>query len=135
MAAHQSRLGRCLVRNGEQSLMPGRAAKQKGNRGERELVELLRAHGIEAKRVPLSGAVEGFKGDVLVSNGDGTEQTWEVKRRGQGFQRIEGWLEGADVLAFRRDRGEWFICQRLADWVSSRNEARRECSLRRNLTE
>ena len=83
--------------------------------GEREIVELLQAAGIEARRVPLSGSMSstGFGGDVLVRDGDG-ESRWEVKRRGQGFKKIERWLEDAQVLAFRGDRQEWYATLRLS---------------------
>ena len=85
--------------------------------GERELVAILIAAGLEARRVPLSGAMSktGFGGDVLVRDGAGDgEARWEVKRRGQGFKRIEGSLCDAEVVAFRGDRQEWFVCLRLA---------------------
>lgn len=104
----------------------GRSPRRKGTGGERELVELLKAAGIPARRVPLSGSMKasGFGGDVLVQDGDG-EQAWEVKRRGHGFKRIEAWLEDAAAVAFRTDRGRWCVCLRLADYLRDRAPAGR----------
>ena len=95
-----------------------RGCRIKGSVGEREIVALLQTAGIEARRVPLSGAMKttGFGGDVLVRDGEG-EARWEVKRRGQGFKRLEGWLEDAKVVAFRADHGEWMCCVRLDSLV------------------
>ena len=41
-------------------------SRNKGNREERAIVNLHKQHGFEAKRVPLSGAAEGFKGDIIL---------------------------------------------------------------------
>ena len=43
-------------------------SKQKGDRFERLLVKTLREAGIDAGKVPLSGAVEGFPGDVMIED-------------------------------------------------------------------
>jgi len=105
-------------------------SRRKGNRGERELVQLLNEHGIEARRVPLSGSDPNYPGDVIVGNGD-DEQTWQVKRRGQGFVRLQRWLQDYDVLAFRTDRGRWLVCLPLDAWLELHpfREARREDSV------
>lgn len=81
--------------------MSGRRSKRKGSDAEREFAKL-----IGGRRIPLSGAVDGFKGDV-----QGLGLTWEVKRRGEGFNRIYGWLEGdgIDALAIRADRKPWLV--------------------------
>lgn len=85
--------------------MPGRSAKQKGYRIEREMVALHLDMGLEAERVPLSGAAGGsYTGDLVIA------KTWraEVKARkgGAGFKVIEGWLGDNDLLFLRRDRAE-----------------------------
>jgi len=111
--------------------MKAAGKRQKGSRGERELVRILTEAGIPARRVPLSGAMwaTGFGGDLLVgeapvSHGNilfeaGTEVRWEVKRR-RGFASIYKWLEDAAVLAFRGDRGEWVVVLRLDDYLKDR---------------
>lgn len=77
-------------------------ARQKGDRSEREIVNLHQAMGVSAQRVPLSGAAGGrFTGDVWIGD-------WkaEVKARanGEGFITLEKWLGENDLLFLRRDR-------------------------------
>lgn len=100
----------------------GASPRRKGDRAERELVELLRAGGCGAWRVPLSGAQAGFNGDVLAClQGCQTEapcvhaETFQSKRLGQGFRRIDAWLQDAYGVLYRADRGEWCVTLRLAD--------------------
>jgi Holliday junction resolvase len=38
--------------------------KSKGNRHERHVAELLRGYGFDAKRTPMSGAIDWMKGDI-----------------------------------------------------------------------
>lgn len=80
----------------------GKASRDKGARYEREIVNAHRAIGIDAERIPLSGAVKGsFSGDVRIAG-----YTAECKSRANGFKQIYDWLEhdGADVLFLRADR-------------------------------
>jgi Holliday junction resolvase len=80
-----------------------RRSRDKGNRIEREIVNLHRAEGLSAERVPLSGAAGGsFAGDLII---DGVGRA-EVKARagGAGFVTIEGWLADHNALFLRRDR-------------------------------
>lgn len=67
--------------------MGGKMSRNKGSRVERELVALLREDGWEAFRVPLSGAAQGFKGDVVASKG-GKMLTFEVKARATMFDWV-----------------------------------------------
>lgn len=80
-------------------------SKRKGNRIEREIVDLHRDIGVNCSRVPLSGAAGGdYSGDIRIANlGIG-----EVKSRsqGQGFKTLEGWLGNNDALFLRRDRAK-----------------------------
>ena len=81
----------------------GRMSKRKGDRIEREIVNLLKEADIHAERVPLSGAVGGsFAGDILI---EGIYRA-EVKARasGGGFATIERWKGENDVLFLKRDR-------------------------------
>ena len=82
--------------------MPNRS-KQKGDRCERQIVELLRSHGLNAFRVPLSGSCTGFRDDIEIR---APNRTWrlESKARGTGFGSIYRWLTGADILVLRADR-------------------------------
>ncbi len=87
--------------------MPNRS-KQKGDRCEREIVELFLAAGLEAYRVPLSGAATGFKSDVEVRL-PGTTLKLESKVRGTGFGRIYKWLVGNDGVVIKADREQTLL--------------------------
>ena len=78
--------------------------RQKGNRVERLLVQAHIDAGIPAKRVPLSGAMQHYKGDIRV----GDELVAEVKARanGEGFATLERWLGDNHLLFLRRDRSQ-----------------------------
>lgn len=85
----------------------GKSQRDKGARNERLFVADAQAAGLDAERIPLSGAVKGsFAGDVRVSGYLG-----EVKVRGDGFKELYRWLEhdGADFLALRADRKGWLV--------------------------
>ena len=79
--------------------------RRKGAKVEREIVNALKAAGIPAERVPLSGAHGGsFAGDVVV------DKRWraEVKARkgGAGFKQLEKWLGDNDLLILKRNHGD-----------------------------
>jgi len=83
--------------------MAGRKSKRKGTRTEILIVNLHQEMGVDARRMPLSGALGGeLRGDVLV---DG-ELRAEVKARGkgQGFRTVDQWLGENDLLFLRQDR-------------------------------
>ena len=74
-----------------------RSQRDKGYRGEREAVETLTRLGWKAVRVPLSGAAQGFAGDVLVEDRAGRSVRIEVKRR----NRLAAYLrEGCPVTGW-----------------------------------
>lgn len=66
----------------------GLMQRQKGARVERELVQKLRLLGLDAKRIPLSGATEYAKYDVEVKFTNGVKCSIEVKSRKDGFKKI-----------------------------------------------
>ena len=81
--------------------MPNRN-KEKGSRFERQLVDIAKAHNLEAYRVPLSGA-GSIKNDVHIKVG---REVWEIeeKKRANGFAFIYQNIEGADALVIGADR-------------------------------
>ena len=84
--------------------MSGKKSRDKGLRGERSLVNLLRGYGFEAERVPLSGAAGGqFTGDLRVQVGD-RSLSCELKVRADGFKQLYDWLGGNDCLVVKADR-------------------------------
>jgi Holliday junction resolvase len=95
-------------------------AKVKGSGFEREVVAALRDGGLPAKRVPLSGAVEFYEGDVIVCL-NGKDHIIECKRRKAGFKTLYGWLGKNDFLAFRDDKCEPLILMRLSDFTALLN--------------
>jgi Holliday junction resolvase len=67
----------------------GKMSRNKGRRSEYIVRDLLRVHGHrDAVRVPLSGASEGFKGDVVYTAPDGSRMTIEVKSRKASFKTL-----------------------------------------------
>jgi hypothetical protein len=94
----------------------GKSPKRKGTAYEREIVNIAKRYDPEAKRVPLSGAVEGYKGDVSIFG-----NIWECKRRRRfaiteiGEKALENKCNG---VIFRSDRGQNWIMLPLKDWLS-----------------
>ena len=89
-----------MPRGGLKAAAMGKFSRDKGARNERKLVNLIQSHGIDAKRVPLSGAADGFKGDIIMG-----QWTIEAKLRADGFKQIYDWLDGdSDLLVIGRDR-------------------------------
>ena len=84
-------------------------SKQKGDRDERGFIARLAERDVSAHRVPLSGAVEGYEGDVIIED----KYVVECKVRARGFQQIYGWLEKhVDFLPIRQDRAERLVVMR-----------------------
>ncbi len=94
--------------------MSGRRSRAKGARTERGIVNALKANGIAAVRVPLSGAVGGrFAGDIVLPL-MGRELCVEVKARADGFRELYSWLNERDVLIVKADRQEPLVVVRLS---------------------
>lgn len=67
--------------------MGGKASRDKGSRAERLLVQHLVSLGFTARRIPLSGAMQGFKGDVIAER-SGRSYLFEVKCRKDEFMPL-----------------------------------------------
>ncbi len=93
--------------------MSGRAPRRKGDRVERLVLAELKAAGLEAKRVPLSGSAIGYPGDLSVTFG-ARKRCVEVKARAD-FRTLHSWLEGRDALILKADRRNPLLVVRLAD--------------------
>jgi Holliday junction resolvase len=105
--------------------MSGARHRRKGNRVERELVQLHKALGVHAERYPLSGASH-FRGsghdvEIYVFGPGEGPLVAEVKSRrsGAGFATLEKWVGEYDCLFLRRDGAEavvllpWRVCAAL----------------------
>lgn len=94
----------------------GKCQRQRGDRFERELVNHVKERfALEARRIPLSGAVEGFPGDVeIIAGFDGkTRFQGECKRRKNLPEWIVNALGENDFMAMRGDHGETLVMLRL----------------------
>jgi len=56
----------------------------------------FRRAGLEANRVPVSGAAPIMKGDVVVKVNEGLELVVECKRRTGGYKELFRWLKEAE---------------------------------------
>lgn len=73
--------------------MSGKYSRDKGARNERALVEYFTKLGYPARRIPLSGAMEGFKGDVEIDL-PMQKVHGELKSRKNVFGAVYGLLDG-----------------------------------------
>ena len=75
--------------------------------------------GLTAHRVPLSGALADFPGDVVIVDHTGEAWTVEAKKRASGFKQIYSWLEPehVDVLVIGADRATALAVLPLDDWL------------------
>lgn len=99
----------------------GKRSKKKGYEGEREVVELLKKYGINAERVPLSGALksEKYSCDVHITDID---KRVEVKRRKSGMKTIQKWLnedKHSNYIFFREDgdKDGWVVIMPYTEFI------------------
>jgi Holliday junction resolvase len=97
--------------------------RDKGNRIEREIINLHKENGIHAERIPLSGATRyqsrGYDVDIYAWGKNDLALKAEVKGRasGAGFTMLERWLADYDVLFLRRDRQEPLVVVPWQVWI------------------
>lgn len=105
--------------------MSGRKHKVKGSRVERELVHAHRALGVEARRMPLSGAAGGeFAGDLMLTITSQDPKLGKLELRceskarsnGEGFATLERWLGKNHVLLLKRNRAEPMVVLPWETW-------------------
>ena len=91
----------------------GKKSRDKGARGEREIVNILLGAGYRAKRTaPLQTFQKNNAPDVLIETDKG-QITVEVKLRADGFKQIYQWLGENDLLIIKADRKEPLAIQPL----------------------
>ena len=79
-------------------------AKRKGTRVENEIVKLFQVEGFNARRQPLSGAIQDFPHDVQVSDlFNGTNIEVKARKNGEGFAQLDKWKGSADLLILKKD--------------------------------
>ncbi len=92
--------------------MPNRS-KQKGSRFEREVIHVAESLGIKAHRIPLSGAVSDYPGDVSIAG-----RLCECKKRHKTIAFLEKNLKpGIDALIIGTDRERSLVVVKLEDWL------------------
>lgn len=90
--------------------MGGKAARVKGASFEREIVNWHKERGVDAERIPLSGAMKGnYASDIKL--GPNLALTAECKRRARAYQDLYDALDqdNSDMLFVRRDRGRTLV--------------------------
>jgi hypothetical protein len=80
--------------------MGGKYSRDKGARNERLVRDYFRGLGLVCDRVPLSGASQGFKGDLRVALPSGQVLYPEIKARKQEFKTVYELLGKANARAF-----------------------------------
>lgn len=86
----------------------GNSPRLKGYRYENELRLSFLDHGLECRRVALSGAGDE-KGDLVLTCGWGERLTGEAKRRACLPSYLTSALASHDFVVFREDRGRTFV--------------------------
>ena len=102
--------------------MPGLTARMKGQRGEREVAEILRRFGFEARR---GYQARGEEEPDVVTALPGFRI--EVKRQErlniwQALRQVDDAIDPADdetvpLLVFRRNRSRWYACLPFEDFL------------------
>jgi hypothetical protein len=111
--------------------MSGAQHRRKGDRIEREIVELHKDLNVHAERVPHSGAMRyrghGADVDVYIFGPDEAPFVTEAKGRkgGAGFAVIERWLGENDALFCRRDRSDALVVLPWKSWAALLTRVRR----------
>ena len=97
----------------------GASQRRKGKGGELEVVNLARAHGLEARRTWESATsldAETRCTDVVIEH-----QRAQVKRRARAWKDLYLALCGVELVVCRSDNAPWLVVQRFEDWLRTRN--------------
>ena len=89
-------------------------SKQKGNRFEYLVRDLAIEYGLDAKKVPLSGAAKDFKSDILING-----FPYECKSRSKApFSSLYKWIENVRGLFIKMDREEPLVVIRASHYLT-----------------
>jgi hypothetical protein len=97
-------------------IVSGKRHKQKGDRAERAVRDAHTAHGIPCQRVPLSGAVAGFGGDLSIFKGQFKGEV-KSRRNAAGWRQVRDWLGINDFLFLREDGGDTCVVMKLDQYL------------------
>jgi hypothetical protein len=110
--------------------MSGAKHRQKGNRAEREIVDLHKDINIHAERYPLSGSSRfcgsGHDVDLYPFGREAAPLVAEVKARknGAGFIQLETWLAEFDALFLRRNHSTPLVVLPWRVWAAILSKVR-----------
>lgn len=99
------------------------SSRVKGDAFEREVVAALKAEGIDAQRVPLSGAAKGRFGGDIQAEVCGIWEKLECKIRQRAWLDLYGWIADNFCLVIRRNAEpgkpvpETLVVMRLSDFI------------------
>lgn len=99
--------------------LPRMNSRDKGARGEREIVEIYKAEGFDVHRTPMSGGMQ-WKGDVQGVPGIHVEvKRAENLRLWDALAQARADCPAGDIpaLHFRRSRSPWFVAVPLPDFL------------------
>ena len=91
----------------------GKREKRKGYLGEAEIVKKLQDRGVNCMRVPMSGAIWSWKGDIDFFNGI----KGEVKRRKRINKLFYEMLLNAHFGFIRADNEDWLVVMGLDEFA------------------
>ncbi len=91
-------------------------SKRKGSAFELEIARAFQDCGIAAEKMPLSGALPDYPGDVTAAV-RGVDRSFQCKRRARAFSTLYGYLSGAYAAIIRDDRTETLVVMRLTDFM------------------
>lgn len=100
----------------------GKASRNKGKRGEREVVKLLKEAGFEARRTAPLQAHDGDNSgaDVLLDD----KYKIEVKRRKNGFKSLYDYIENVDFAFMRADRKKHIVAMSIETFLEFYSKAK-----------
>ena len=95
----------------------GKASRTKGVAFERDCVNAMNAFGLDARRVPLSGSMAGYPGDIVYKE-QGIQKIAECKISKSKFKDLYDWLEKhpeVTRLIIRRNGKKALVVKSLED--------------------
>jgi|TARA_R110000823_G_scaffold310627_1_gene435631 hypothetical protein len=97
--------------------MGGKMSRNKGSGYEREIVAAHRAENIAAVKVPFSGALKDFPGDVQIA---GMIGECKRRKRGSGFfyKALSQGDDAADILFIRDDNEKTLVVIPIDFWFT-----------------
>ena len=104
----------------------GKSNARKGRDHENNTVRELMRAGIPARRVPLSGAVDGWPGDIQFGIGETVPGQVKFSTAQAGQRLVRRWLIDHFALFLRAPNEETLVVLRLKDFLGMYKDSREE---------